>query len=44
VGVTDGGNAHRLLEWIGTDVLPRGMSQLLLLSWLAAEWLAVGKP
>jgi acetylornithine deacetylase/succinyl-diaminopimelate desuccinylase-like protein len=44
VGVTDGSNAHRLQEWIGTDVLPRGMSQLLLLSWLAAEWLAVGKP
>lgn len=40
VGVTEGGNAHRLQEWIGTEPLTRGMSHLLLLSWRAAEWLA----
>jgi acetylornithine deacetylase/succinyl-diaminopimelate desuccinylase-like protein len=40
VGVTDGSNAHRLQEWIGTDVLGRGMCHLLLLSWRAAAWLA----
>jgi di/tripeptidase len=40
VGVTDGSNAHRLQEWIGTDTLSRGMSHLLLLSWQVAEWLA----
>jgi acetylornithine deacetylase/succinyl-diaminopimelate desuccinylase-like protein len=40
VGVTDGSNAHRLQEWIGTEMLTRGMSHLLLLSWQVAEWLA----
>jgi di/tripeptidase len=40
VGVTDGGNAHRLQEWISTEPLARGMSHLLLLSWRAAQWLA----
>jgi acetylornithine deacetylase/succinyl-diaminopimelate desuccinylase-like protein len=40
VGVTDGGNAHRLQEWISTEPLARGMSHLLLLSWQVAEWLA----
>jgi acetylornithine deacetylase/succinyl-diaminopimelate desuccinylase-like protein len=39
VGVTEGSNAHRLQEWIGTDALSRGMSHLLLLCWQAAEWL-----
>lgn len=39
VGVTDGSNAHRLQEWIGTDSLSRGMSHLLLLCYRAAEWL-----
>jgi di/tripeptidase len=40
VGVTDGSNAHRLQEWIGTDMVARGMAHLLLLSWRAAAWLA----
>jgi tripeptide aminopeptidase len=40
VGVTDGSNAHRLQEWIGTDALSRGMSHLLLLTWQVADWLA----
>jgi len=39
VGVTDGSNAHRLQEWIGFDALSRGMSHLLLLNWMVAEWL-----
>jgi len=39
VGVTDGGNAHRLQEWIGFEALSRGMSHLLLLNWKVAEWL-----
>lgn len=39
VGVTEGSNAHRLEEWIGTEPLARGMSHLLLLTWQAAEWL-----
>jgi hypothetical protein len=39
VGVTDGGNAHRLQEWIGYKALSQGMSHLLLLNWKAAEWL-----
>jgi acetylornithine deacetylase/succinyl-diaminopimelate desuccinylase-like protein len=40
VGVTDGSNAHRLQEWIGTELLSQGMCHLLWLSWRAAEWLA----
>ena len=40
VGVTDGSNAHRLQEWIGTESLSRGMSHLLLLCYRAAEWLS----
>jgi tripeptide aminopeptidase len=43
VGVTEGSNAHRLQEWIGTEPLARGMSHLLLLSWQAAEWLSSEK-
>jgi tripeptide aminopeptidase len=43
VGVTDGGNAHRLQEWIGTEMLARGMSHLLFLTWRTAEWLASGR-
>lgn len=40
VGVTDGSNAHRYQEWIGTDSLARGMNHLLLLCDRAAEWLS----
>lgn len=40
VGVTDGSNAHRLQEWIGTELLSGGMSHVLLLTWQAAQWLA----
>lgn len=40
VGVTEGGNAHRLQEWISTEPLARGMSHLLLLSWQTAAWLS----
>lgn len=40
VGVTEGSNAHRLQEWIGTEPLARGMAHLLLLSWQVADWLA----
>jgi acetylornithine deacetylase/succinyl-diaminopimelate desuccinylase-like protein len=43
VGLTDGSNAHRLQEWIGTELLASGMSHLLLLTWQAAQWLAVEK-
>ncbi|MCB9137811.1 MAG: M20/M25/M40 family metallo-hydrolase [Caldilineaceae bacterium] len=39
VGITEGGNAHRLEEWITPRLLPRGMQHLLLLTWQAAEWL-----
>lgn len=42
VGVSDGSNAHRLQEWIGTQSLTRGMSHLLLLSRQVAAWLAQG--
>lgn len=40
IGVTDGGNAHRLDEWIAPELLPRGMQHLLTLTGWAAEWLA----
>jgi di/tripeptidase len=40
VGVTEGGNAHRLQEWIHTAPLAQGMAHLLLLTWWASAWLA----
>jgi acetylornithine deacetylase/succinyl-diaminopimelate desuccinylase-like protein len=40
VGVTEGGNAHRLEEWIHTAPLTQGMAHLLLLTWWGAAWLA----
>lgn len=40
VGVTEGGDAHRLSEWINPVLLPRGTKHLLLLTWWAALWLA----
>ncbi len=39
VGVTDGGNAHRLEEWILTQPLGQGVRHLMLLTWWAAAWL-----
>jgi di/tripeptidase len=40
VGITEGGNAHRLEEWIGPRLLPLGMQHLLLLTWWTADWLS----
>ncbi len=40
IGVTDGGNAHRLDEWILPELLPRGLRHLLTLTGWATEWLA----
>lgn len=40
IGVTDGGNAHRLDEWITPDLLPKGMKHLLGLTQWTAQWLA----
>lgn len=40
IGVTEGGNAHRLGEWIKTAPLTQGIRHLLLLTWWAADWLA----
>jgi acetylornithine deacetylase/succinyl-diaminopimelate desuccinylase-like protein len=39
VGVTRGGNAHRLDEWISTLELTKGMQHLVLLTTWAAGWL-----
>jgi acetylornithine deacetylase/succinyl-diaminopimelate desuccinylase-like protein len=40
IGLTEGGNAHRLEEWISTALLPLGMKHLLQLTWWTAAWLA----
>lgn len=40
VGITEGGSAHRLQEWIDPQPLPRGVRHLLMLTWWASEWLA----
>lgn len=40
IGVTEGGNAHRLEEWIQTAPLPKGTAHLLMLAWWSAAWLA----
>jgi di/tripeptidase len=39
IGITEGGNAHRVEEWIQTSLLPTGMRHLLQLTWWAAAWL-----
>ncbi len=39
IGVTDGGNAHRLDEWITPELLPKGLQHLLTLTWWTTEWL-----
>ena len=36
----EGGNAHRLEEWINPTFLPIGMQHLLYTTWWAAAWLA----
>lgn len=40
IGITEGGNAHRLEEWIIPSLLPVGMQHLLGLTWWTALWLA----
>jgi tripeptide aminopeptidase len=40
IGITEGGNAHRLEEWITPSLLPKGMQHLLSTTWWAAMWLA----
>ena len=40
IGITEGGNAHRLEEWINPTFLPTGMQHLLYTTWWAAAWLA----
>jgi tripeptide aminopeptidase len=39
IGVTDGGNAHRVEEWMQVAPLAKGMAHLLLLTHWAAGWL-----
>ena len=39
VGITEGGDAHRLGEWIRSAPLPQGMQHLMLLSWWTTMWL-----
>jgi acetylornithine deacetylase/succinyl-diaminopimelate desuccinylase-like protein len=43
VGITQGGDAHRLSEWITPEPLGRGTAHLLILTWWAAEWLKNGQ-
>jgi len=40
IGITEGGNAHRLEEWMNPKLLPVGMRHLLLLTWWSSLWLA----
>jgi acetylornithine deacetylase/succinyl-diaminopimelate desuccinylase-like protein len=40
IGITDGGNAHRLDEWITPELLPKGMQHLMGLTQWAVRWLA----
>ena len=40
IGITQGGDAHRLEEWISPRYLPQGMQHLMLLTWWTALWLA----
>ncbi len=40
IGITEGGNAHRLEEWITPSLLTTGMKHLLGLTWWSALWLA----
>jgi len=40
LGITEGGNAHRLEEWITPSLLVTGMKHLLGITWWSALWLA----
>jgi len=40
VGITQGGDVHRLEEWINPQLMPQGMQHLMLLTWWAALWVA----
>ena len=42
IGLTDGGDAHRLSEWIDPKPLTKGIQQLLYLTWWTAAWLTTG--
>lgn len=39
IGLTEGGDAHRLSEWINPAPLAKGIQQLLYLTWWTAGWL-----
>ena len=43
LGLTKGGDAHRLSEWINPLPLVKGMQQLLYLTWWSAAWLTIGR-
>jgi tripeptide aminopeptidase len=43
IGLTEGGDAHRLTEWINPKPLTKGIQQLLYLTWWTAAWLTTGK-
>ena len=43
IGLTEGGDAHRLSEWIDPDLLAKGIQQLLYLTWWTAAWLTAGR-
>jgi len=40
VGITEGGGAHRLEEWLQKQPLGQGMRHLMLLAWWTSAWLA----
>lgn len=40
IGITEGGNAHRVEEWITPSLLTTGMKHLLGTTWWSALWLA----
>lgn len=40
IGITQGGNAHRIDEFIKTDMIESGLRQLILLTLAASEWQA----
>lgn len=44
IGITEGGNAHRLEEWITPSLLAIGMKHLLGLTWWTTLWLAGKAP
>jgi tripeptide aminopeptidase len=43
IGLTEGGDAHRLSEWIYIEPLAKGMQQLLYFVWWTAAWLTTGR-